>query len=270
MPRPTRWSNLICRFYEIDSSCFGLHLSNTNKQMSLVQINRLCVLNNVWGAKFKARIFWACAFANFAMRTLQLRETHTFRSVGSVKTGCERAGYFHTSWVWSSQRDTTVKMAGTLAFDLLASIQPHQNLGHSCFLCVYFHGTIIRGGKAHCCILTNPHREPKHSWVLCVGTTRFCQARHCFYPLPVCWPCPAIQSAKPCFSAPIWMHSYSLTLLGVGSSSIVPITPPPTYPTGPWVNPRVHSALLPLCHQQCWGLVILDSIQLWSECTKQK
>lgn len=134
-------------------------------------------------------------------------------------------------------------MARTLACDLLASSQPPQLLGHSCFLCVYSARTVIRGGKAHCCILTNPRLGPEHSWVLCVGTNAFARPDS-----PVFTPYqsapsarPASQTTRPLCAQPhsgYDAHSCTLTPPGLASCSAAPTLLPP-YQTVPWLNPSV-------------------------------
>lgn len=154
-------------------------------------------------------------------------------------------------------RDTVAVMARTLACDLLASSQPPQLLGHSCFLCVYSARTIIRGGKAHCCILTNPRLGPEHSWVLCVGTNAFARPDSpVFTPLPVCSLCPTSQPDRRAAMRPAPFrircplpHAHpAWPGLVLGSPH-----PPPALPDWPLTEPKC--ALLPLCHQQCQGLV---------------
>lgn len=146
-------------------------------------------------------------------------------------------------------------MARTLACDLLASSQPPQLLGHSCFLCVYSARTIIRGGKAHCCILTNPRLGPEHSWVLCVGTNAFARPDS-----PVFTPYQSAPSARPasqttrplCAQPHSGYDAHSCTLTPPGLVLGGP-HPSPALPDCPLTEPKC--ALLPLCHQQCQGLV---------------
>lgn len=131
--------------------------------------------------------------ANLAERTPTYQKTTPSPQWNQSKpTINELDVIYFTSWVWCSAKRNGSEDGENRC---LWPFGLHPNTLTSSplyFLCFYSASTIIREGKAHCCILTDPCLRAEHSWRLCIGTAAFARLNTAMFT-----PCQYAYSVQP-------------------------------------------------------------------------